>query len=209
MMHREVRPAAKLKVKKARRSDMMFLEERREEFWLKDTLYKEYYKNIKHYLKKRINEDLLDTFLIKTLSSIYKRYNRDLELYDEMPSEKAFIERCCSEAAKDFEQEYYQFREKNTKEPVNPLSFTLYSMPGVILTGNIRDGKLSLTSEVWGDLGDSESHYDLSKEDTDKLFSMISLEDFIILCQENNGWGMTKCFGEKEIMYKLFNWWAD
>ncbi len=48
-----------------------------------------------------------------------------------------------------------------------------------------NDGSLELTSEVYGDDDhpDSEKHYVFSKEQTDKLFSMISLEDLIESCQ--------------------------
>ena len=62
-------------------------------------------------------------------------------------------------------------------------SFVMYSERYAYLGGELRDGILKLESEVYGgdDFYDSEGHYTLSKESTEKLLSLISLDDFIAL----------------------------
>ena len=78
-----------------------------------NTSYKQYYLAIKNYLRRNTDEDLLDIFLIKSLSSIYKRYSSDIKMVSEGSiTEKIFIEQCCGEAAQDFEREYRLFREQ-------------------------------------------------------------------------------------------------
>lgn len=64
-------------------------------------------------------------------------------------------------------------------------SFVIYQELFVYLGGEIKDGSLELTSEVYGDddYPDSEKHYVFSKEQTDKLFSLISLEDLFESCR--------------------------
>lgn len=49
----------------------------------------------------------------------------------------------------------------------------------------IENGQLEFYSEVWGDY-DSEAFYVLSKADTDKLFSIVSLDEFIDICRQKN-----------------------
>ena len=65
--------------------------------------------------------------------------------------------------------------------------FAVYSEPGVYLGGEIKNGCLHLESDVFGEL-DSEQHYSFSKEDTDKLFSLISFEDFCEFSGVNTCW---------------------
>lgn len=81
-------------------------------------------------------------------------------------------------------------------------SFAIYNERYVHLNGDIdQDGCLKLLSEVYGEDYDSERHYSFSREETDKLFSIISLEDFISLCQEQRLAGMEKFLAENHIMY--------
>lgn len=69
-------------------------------------------------------------------------------------------------------------------------NISIYCERGVYFGGEIRDGKLSLVSEVYGDDFDSERHYEFSKEMTDKLFENISVEEFIQLCRRERVSGM-------------------
>ena len=64
-------------------------------------------------------------------------------------------------------------------------SFVIYQELFVYLGGEIKDGSLELTSEVYGDDDhpDSEKHYIFSKVQTEKLFSLISLEELIETCR--------------------------
>ncbi len=66
---------------------------------------------------------------------------------------------------------------------------SIYSEKGVSFSGKIKDGCLSLTSEVWGTY-DSEQHIEFTKEQTEKLFSLVSLEEFLKLCREKRLSGM-------------------
>ena len=65
------------------------------------------------------------------------------------------------------------------KARIKDMSFTLYSSKNVWFYGDITNGCLSLTSEVYGEDYNSEKHYTFTKEETMKLFSIISVEDFI------------------------------
>ena len=67
--------------------------------------------------------------------------------------------------------------------------FTIYEQDNTTLRGDITDGCLHLESNVFGDY-DSEQHYSFSKEDTEKLFGMISLEDLIQLCVDEHLYGL-------------------
>lgn len=67
--------------------------------------------------------------------------------------------------------------------------FTICREPHIFFGGEIKDGRLHLVSEVYGEY-DSEQNYSFSKEDTDKLFSLISLEDFCALCRREHLQGM-------------------
>ena len=67
-------------------------------------------------------------------------------------------------------------------------NFTIYNEQYVYLGGEIKNGCLELTSEVFGDENywDSEKHYVFSGSQTEKLFSLISLEDFIDSCRRGH-----------------------
>lgn len=81
-------------------------------------------------------------------------------------------------------------------------SFDIYNERHVHLNGYItEDGCLRLDSDVYGPDYDSERHYDFTKEETDRLFSIISLEDFIALCQEQHLIGMEKFLTDHHITY--------
>lgn len=80
-------------------------------------------------------------------------------------------------------------------------SFSIYHGGGVYFGGSIRDGKLEMVSEVYGDDYDSERHYTFSKEATDKLFRSISLEGFIRLCKKGSLDGMEEYLKEHGIEY--------
>jgi hypothetical protein len=54
---------------------------------------------------------------------------------------------------------------------------------------------------VWGDY-DSEQHIDFSKDATEKLFSLISLDEFIVLCRKEHLIGLDKFLNEKGIERK-------
>ena len=81
--------------------------------------------------------------------------------------------------------------------------FTIYEETGVYLGGEIKDGCLELLSEVYGEW-DSEQHYSFSKEDTEKLFSLISLENFIVFCREKNLLELDEFFKEHDIHPGVF-----
>lgn len=80
-------------------------------------------------------------------------------------------------------------------------AFNIYSERNLSLSGEIREGCLHLTSEVWGDY-DSEQHIDFSKDATEKLFSLISLDEFIALCRKEHLLGLEKFLNEKGIERK-------
>jgi hypothetical protein len=63
----------------------------------------------------------------------------------------------------------------------------------------IEGGCLHLESSIWGGEYDSEQHYTFSKEETDRLFSIISPEDFIALIREKHLTGMCEFLKEKGI----------
>ena len=81
--------------------------------------------------------------------------------------------------------------------------FTVYSEPGVYLGGEIENGCLHLESDVFGEF-DSEQHYSFSKEDTDKLFSVISFEDFCELCRREHLLGMDEFLEKNGIKPGVF-----
>ena len=66
--------------------------------------------------------------------------------------------------------------------------FVIYNEQYVYLGGRIHAGCLELTSEVTGDdiYPDSEKHYIFSETQTEKLFSLISLEEFVASCQSGH-----------------------
>ena len=78
-------------------------------------------------------------------------------------------------------------------------SFTCYIERFVSLDGKIKDGQLYMDSEVWGEEYDSEKHYRLSKESTDKLFSEMTLDQIIEFCREERTLGMEALFKALEL----------
>ena len=54
-------------------------------------------------------------------------------------------------------------------------TFRIYSESYLSLSGEIREGCLYLTSNVWGGGYSGEQHIEFSKEATDKLFALISI----------------------------------
>ena len=69
-------------------------------------------------------------------------------------------------------------------------NISIYCENGVYFGGEIRDGKLSLVSEVYGDDYSSERHYEFSKEQTDKLFEIISVDAFVRMCRKQRVAGL-------------------
>ncbi len=63
---------------------------------------------------------------------------------------------------------------------------TIYDIPLFSYLGfKIQDDSLTLISEIQaGDAGDIVNHYILSKEETTKLFDLMSLDEFIKFCQK-------------------------
>ena len=86
------------------------------------------------------------------------------------------------------------------------MTFTIYSEQNISLTGKIIDGCLSLESNVYGDEHDSEKHYEFSKEETEKLFNLITKDDFIELCKKKRLIGMEEYLDKNHIEYKTFTY---
>ena len=81
-------------------------------------------------------------------------------------------------------------------------SFAIYNEKYVHLNGDIdKEGCLHLDSEVYGEDYDSEMHYTFSKTETDRLFSIISLEEFIALCRDQHLRGMEQFLKNNHIHY--------
>ena len=78
-------------------------------------------------------------------------------------------------------------------------SFNIYSEQNVWLYGDVRDGVLSLTSEVYGPGYGSERHYIFTREETEKLFALCSLGEFIELCRRERLAGMEDFLRENGI----------
>ena len=78
-------------------------------------------------------------------------------------------------------------------------SFTVYVESGICLSGSIWCGCLQMTSEVYGGGYSSEKHYVFTKEETEKLFSICSLEEFIEICREGHCAGMEAFLKENGI----------
>ncbi len=79
------------------------------------------------------------------------------------------------------------------------LDFVIYKEKYISLAGQILGGCLMLDSEVCGDDFDSEKHYRFTKEQTEKLFSIIAFDDFIELCREKHLIGMEDFLNEHSI----------
>ena len=73
-------------------------------------------------------------------------------------------------------------------ENAGRVHFTIYSEEYVSLRGATGDSRLELTLHVYGDeiYPDSEMHHAFSQERTEKLFSLISLEDYIDSCRSGH-----------------------
>ena len=73
-------------------------------------------------------------------------------------------------------------------------SFTIYRDNAGFFFGDITNGCLHLESDVDGDgvFPDMERHYAFSREDTNRLFSLISLADFISLCRKKGLSGLER-----------------
>lgn len=84
--------------------------------------------------------------------------------------------------------------------------FIIYKEKDVQLTGRISEGCLHLESYVSGDGYSSEKYYDLSKSESDKLFSLISFEDFIELCKKEKLMGMEEYFHRNDIQVQTYVW---
>ena len=80
--------------------------------------------------------------------------------------------------------------------------FGIYWEPFISLDGEIKNGELHLISCVLGDDYDSEKHYFFSRESTEKLFSIISLERFIQLCRSRHLSGLEAFLKRKGIKYQ-------
>ena len=79
--------------------------------------------------------------------------------------------------------------------------FVIYKDTYSALFGDITDGCLHMESDVDEDdmYPASEKHYRFSKEDTARLFSVISLRDFISLCLKRRLSGMEAFLAENGI----------
>ena len=77
-------------------------------------------------------------------------------------------------------------------------SFTIYSEQYVYCCGEIVNGKLEITSDVYGDY-DSELIYSLSRMDTEKLFSNMTLDEFIERVRADHISGLDNIFQELDI----------
>ncbi len=96
--------------------------------------------------------------------------------------------------------------EESTMKKTEERSFDIYSEQYVSLKGKIKDGCLALESNVYGEDYDSEKFYDFSKEETEKLFDLISLENFIELCRREHLVGMEKYLSDNQISYRSFTY---
>ena len=63
-----------------------------------------------------------------------------------------------------------------------------------------------MESDIVGDdqYPDSEKIYSFSKEETEKLFSIISVDDFVKLCREKHLMGMEEFLEDNKIAYDSF-----
>ncbi len=77
--------------------------------------------------------------------------------------------------------------------------FNIYSEENISLDGYIREGSLRLRSEVYGKGYSSEKNYVFSVEDTDKLFSIITFEEFIVSCKKGHLEWMEEFLDERGI----------
>ena len=76
--------------------------------------------------------------------------------------------------------------------------FTIYNERNEILRGSISDGRMQLESIAYGDY-DSVRHYLFSRRDTSRLFSIVTLEQFIDICRETRLAGMEEYLERHDI----------
>ena len=81
--------------------------------------------------------------------------------------------------------------------------FVIYADRYVYLGGKIEEGCLRLESEVdgGGDFVDSAQYVTLSKEETDKLFTICSLEEFIEIGRKERYGGLLSFLGKNGIKF--------
>ncbi len=74
--------------------------------------------------------------------------------------------------------------------------------------GSIIDGCLSLEEDIDGDGNwpDTEKHYSFSEEDTAKLFSIISIDEFIEFCRTHNLSELDRFLELNDIHPRTFVW---
>ena len=78
--------------------------------------------------------------------------------------------------------------------------FVIYSDSSVYLGGDLRDGCLSLESEVYGYM-DSEAHFVLDKENTEKLMYGLALDTLIAIGKEQRSSGIIDLLNKYGINY--------
>ena len=78
--------------------------------------------------------------------------------------------------------------------------FDIYHNRGVYLGGTLQNGRLSLLSEVYGPR-DSEAHYTLDRKNTQKLLSIISLDELIEYGRRYLLIGLIDLFEQNQIKY--------
>ena len=86
--------------------------------------------------------------------------------------------------------------------------FIFYDTNSSYFGGEIKDGCLKMESDILGvESGTGgEKHYSFSKEETDKLFSIVSFEEFKAICKKRRVRGLEKFLEENEINYETFFW---
>ena len=89
------------------------------------------------------------------------------------------------------------------KDKMPDTDLEIYYGNGTGFYGKIRDGSLHMISEVWGDDHDSEKHYEFIVEDTNKLFSIISVEGFIELCKKERVKGFEEFIEKNNLHPKI------
>ncbi|MCR4764187.1 MAG: hypothetical protein K5696_11730 [Lachnospiraceae bacterium] len=82
--------------------------------------------------------------------------------------------------------------------------FVIYNEQNVTLNASIRNGCLHLESSVYGEEYDSEKYYDFTSEDTKKLLSIMTLENFIASCREGHLIWMEQFLKDNGIRPKTF-----
>lgn len=85
------------------------------------------------------------------------------------------------------------------------MSIQIYARDNVYLDAIIEDDVLTIVSNVFGKY-DSEMTYSFSKEQTERLFKLISFEDFIITLREKDTEWMEEFLKENNIKPATFVW---